>query len=32
MANAAAGLACTRLGAMAGIPALDEVLALASQS
>jgi sugar/nucleoside kinase (ribokinase family) len=30
LANAAAALSCTRLGAMAGIPALDEVLALAS--
>lgn len=29
LANAAAGLACTRLGAMAGIPALDDALALA---
>ncbi len=28
MANAAAAIACTRLGAMAGIPALDEVLAM----
>jgi sulfofructose kinase len=29
LANAAAALSCTRLGAMAGIPALDETLALA---
>jgi sugar/nucleoside kinase (ribokinase family) len=29
LANAAAALACTRLGAMSGIPSLDEVLALA---
>jgi sulfofructose kinase len=29
-ANAAAALACTRLGAMAGIPSLDEVLTLAA--
>ena len=28
LANAAAALACTRLGAMAGIPTLDEALAL----
>jgi sugar/nucleoside kinase (ribokinase family) len=31
MANAAAAVACTRVGAMAGIPALDEVLALVSR-
>jgi sulfofructose kinase len=30
-ANAAAGLACTGLGAMAGIPALEDSLALAAQ-
>jgi sulfofructose kinase len=30
MANAAAAVACTRVGAMAGIPALDEVLKLAA--
>jgi sulfofructose kinase len=29
-ANAAAAVACTRVGAMASIPALDEVLALAT--
>jgi len=32
LANAAAALACTRLGAMSGIPSLDEVLALAAIS
>jgi sugar/nucleoside kinase (ribokinase family) len=32
LANAAAALACTRLGATAGIPALDEALALAARS
>jgi sulfofructose kinase len=32
LANAAAALACTRLGAMAGIPSLDEVLALVQTS
>jgi sulfofructose kinase len=31
-ANAAAALSCTRLGAMAGIPALDEALALTGPS
>jgi sulfofructose kinase len=30
-ANAAAAVACTRVGAMAGIPTLDEVLALVSR-
>jgi sugar/nucleoside kinase (ribokinase family) len=27
-ANACAGVSCTRLGAMGGVPALDEVVAL----
>jgi sulfofructose kinase len=31
LANAAGALACTRLGAMAGTPAFDEVLALAGE-
>ncbi len=31
LANAAAALACTRLGAIAGIPALDEALTLAGR-
>jgi sulfofructose kinase len=32
MANASAAVACTRLGAMAGIPTLDEVLSLVSRN